>query len=289
MIACVADIMKKNIQSIDFYDGLRKAESMLVESNVDCLPVVKHGVIAGILSLKDILKSHPNRIAADAMDKNIVSIPSKTSLWRAKQILEKNKLERLPVVDDHELIGFITRTELLIELGKYTDLLTGLYRSDYIYHQGVELLANGCEVSVIFLDLNKFGVIDKEYGHTQGDIILKELGMLLKDNAPSDTYLCRFGGDEFVLLTPYKLDKCRLLAENLIKAIETHIFSNQLTITAAVGISGGRRLEERRIVEVDTVIDLINLASLASTKAKKDKQGVVVAQGFCNHEESATA
>lgn len=287
MIACVSEIMRKEVHTIDFYDGLRKAERLMAEKNTECLPVMKEGRMVGILAFKDISKVHPNRIAADAMDKNIVSVPSNTSLWKAKQVLEENNIERLPVVDGNKLVGLVTQTELLFELGKNFDILTGLYRSDYIYFKGMELLADGNEISVIFIDLNKFGTVDKEYGHAQGDIILKELGALLNRQSPQDTYLCRYGGDEFVILTPYELDKCAILAENIIKAIAGNVFSNKLFITASAGIAGGRRQKERDYVSSEVISDLINMASLASTNAKKEKKNIVIAEKLLNCEDIA--
>ena len=287
MIACVSDIMKKEIQTIDFYDGLRKAERLMEGNNIGCLPVMKEGRMVGVLAFKDISKAHPNRIAADAMSKRIISVSSNTSLWKAKHILEENNIERLLVVDNNELVGLVIQAELLFELGKHFDLLTGLFRSDYIYFRGIELLANGNEISVIFIDLNKFGTVDKEYGHAQGDIILRELGLLLNNHSPSDTFLCRYGGDEFVILTPYELDKCMMLAENLIKTIASNIFSNKLFITASAGIAGGRRQKERGDVSSDIISDLINMASLASTNAKREKKNIVIAENFCNCEDIA--
>lgn len=284
MIACVSDIMKREIQTIDFYDGLRKAERLMEENNTGCLPVLKEGMLAGILTLKEISKAHPNRIAADAMSKKIISVPAKTSLWQAKRIMEENNMERLLVMDANKLVGLVTQADLLFELGKCFDLLTGLYQSDYIFFHGMELLSNDCEISIIFLDLNKFGTVDKEYGHAHGDIILRELGLLLKKNSPPDTYLCRYGGDEFVVLTPYKLDKCAMLAENLIKIIANHVFSNKLFITASAGIAGGRRQKERNDTSLDTMSALINLASLASTKAKNEKKNLILADAYCNRE-----
>ncbi len=287
MIVRVSDIMKKDIQTIDFYDGLVKAERLINGNHLECLPVMKDGVMVGTLALKDISKAHPNRIVADAMNRNILSVSSGTSIWKARKMLEENSIDILPVVDDDELVGLITQAELLFELGKHFDLLTGLYRSDYLYYQGMELLAKGNEISVIFIDLNKFGTVDKEYGHTQGDVILKELGTLLNNNSPADTYLCRYGGDEFVLLTPYDPDKCAILAENLIKAIAGNIFSNNLFITASAGIAGGRRQKERSYVSPDIISDLINMASLASTNAKREKKNIVVAKSFTTCEDIA--
>lgn len=284
MITCISDIMTKKIYTIDAYDGICKAGRIMDEKGINCLPVMYDGKLVGVLTSDDIRKTHPNRIVADAMTKKVISVPPPTSLWKSKQVFETNKIETLLVEDESGLVGVVTKTCLYTELGKFYDLLTGLYRSDYIYHMGLELLEKDFEISVIFIDLDKFGQIDKEFGHTQGDTILKELGMLLKNHSNGDTHLCRFGGDEFVVLTQYKLDKCMALAEILLKAISTHKFTNNINVTASAGIAGGRRKDARVHNSKEMLTDLINLASLASTKAKKEKIKLVVADSFFSHE-----
>lgn len=284
MISCVSNIMTKKIYTIDAYDGICKAERTMDEKDINCIPVMHNGKLVGILTSKDMRKAHPNRIVADAITKKVISVTPDTSLWKAKQVFEENRIETLLVEEKGSLVGLVTKTCLYAELGKHSDLLTGLYRSDYIYHMGMELLAKGFEISAIFIDLNKFGQIDKEFGHAQGDVILKELGMLLKSHSHGDTYLCRFGGDEFVVLTQYKLDKCMALAEILLKAISTHKYTNNINVTASAGIAGGRRKDARAYNHSEMITDLINLASLASTKAKKEKTKLVVADGFFQNE-----
>lgn len=279
MIACLSEIMNKELITIDAYEGLCKADRIMDERRLDSLPVIKEGKLIGILTSRDMRKAHPNRIVADAITKNIITAKPETSLWEAKALIEKHLLNELVVVENEKLLGVVTDTRLYEELGKHIDLLTGLYRRDYVYYHGVELFDKGVEISMIFIDMDKFGRIDKDYGHMLGDSILKEIGNILKSNMPSDLYMCRFGGDEFIVLTPYKLEKCKILAENLIKAISSHGFSNGITITASMGIAGGRRNDARMTNSRQMISDIINLASLASTKAKKCIDKLAIDEG----------
>lgn len=284
MISYVSDYMIREIYLIDFYDGVCKAERIMEEKNADCLPVLRDGKLVGILSSSDIRKSHHNRIAADTMTKNVVTISPNASLWEAKQLLDKHKVKKLVVVDNGELRGLISEIQICIELAKCIDTLTGLYRSDYIYFQGIELMKKGVDISVIFIDLNKFGQIDKEYGHAQGDTILVEVGALLKDNVPGENYLCRYGGDEFVVLTAYELEQSKALANRLLESISGHHFNKSIGVTASAGISYTNNLKKRTYSPIDTIFELINLASLASSKAKKEKFHLLVAEEFADSE-----
>jgi len=86
------------------------------------------------------------------------------------------------------------------------DALTGLYNRRYfeeVYHQ--EMLLNKREnrqISLAMIDIDHFKNINDTYGHKAGDEILISLSNFLKDNTrPSDT-ICRFGGEEFIILLP---------------------------------------------------------------------------------------
>lgn len=182
---------------------------------------------------------------------------------------------------EDDVVGVITRQVLNYELGKHVDLLTGLNKSDYIYYKAAELLEQGSEIFIIFFDVNKFGYINKEFGHAIGDKILKEIASLLKINTPDGAYLCRYGGDEFALLTTYRAEDCKNFAEKLIRTIRDHEFPQNITVNVSAGIAGGRRHSSRRTDISKAVSNLINIASLASTRAKKETNNLVL--GFCGH------
>lgn len=280
MIKCVSDIMNNKIATISMWDGISKARRIMAENDVNFLPVTDKGSVVGVLASKDIYRTHPNRIAADAMSSSIISIEPKASIWKAKEEFNRHDVERIPVIDNGKIIGVISRPFLFVELNKHLDILTGLYGRNYIYHSGTEFLKKDIEISVIFIDLDKFGYINKQYGHIKGDNVLKEIGTLLQNNMTDDTYLCRFGGDEFVILTPYMQDECRTFTKELIKTISFYEFSNYMRISASAGVSGGRRKNPRAVDVEATISNLINLASLASTTAKQEKDKLAVAEGF---------
>jgi IMP dehydrogenase len=206
MIATVKRIMERELITIDVLHSVLKAKDIMLKNRIGCLPVMDDGLLVGIVTTWDILFAHSNRIVADAMTSPVIGVNPNASLWEAKEKMELNSIERLVVVEDGELLGLVTKTKLYSEIAKHYDSLTELYRRDYIVYQGAKLLEKGVEISVIFFDLDGFGLIDKEHGHIQGDIILKELGALLLRKVPKDCFLCRFGGfrSYWGLLSYYK-------------------------------------------------------------------------------------
>jgi diguanylate cyclase (GGDEF)-like protein len=55
---------------------------------------------------------------------------------------------------------------------------------------------------MIILDIDNFKKINDEYGHLAGDMVLKELGDLLVANSRAYDIVCRFGGEEFIIVMP---------------------------------------------------------------------------------------
>lgn len=278
MITCVSDIMSPKIYTIDAYDGVCKAERIMEEKGICCLAVLHNGKLLGVLTGEDVRRTHPNRIVVDAMLKEYVSVSPNTSLWKAREIFEENRIDSLLVESKGDPIGVVSKSCLYEELGKRCDLLTGLYKSEYIYQTGMELLENGDTIAIIFIDINNFGQIDKELGHIKGDSILSRLGTLLKEQTIDNSYMCRFGGDEFVILRKYDSVGCIDFAEKLLGAISTDNYPDNVQVTASAGIAVGSRNERNGRDSFEMIKNLINSASLASTKAKKLKISLYVAE-----------
>src|SRR5258708_3112707 len=92
------------------------------------------------------------------------------------------------------------------ELAKKDDL-TGLYNDRWFNVRLTESLADarrtGREAVLIFMDLDRFKVINDCHGHLAGSQVLREVGFLLKRIVQrGDATVARYGGDEFVMILP---------------------------------------------------------------------------------------
>ena len=91
------------------------------------------------------------------------------------------------------------------------DFLTGLYNRNYfnetITREIERAKRQGENLSIIMMDIDKFKQINDRFGHLHGDGILKEFAAILKKAARKSDILCRYGGDEFLIITPNR--NCR--------------------------------------------------------------------------------
>jgi len=97
------------------------ARKIMEELNIHGLPVVLSGKLVGLVTSRDIRYSEPNLRVSKVMtprERLIVAHPGVT-IDEAKKILQKHKIEKLPLVDDKDrLIGLITYKDLELK-GKY--------------------------------------------------------------------------------------------------------------------------------------------------------------------------
>ena len=126
---------------------------------------------------------------------------------------------RKPNGEVESLIGFMfdiserkQTEEKLAQLQKeleylsYRDSLTGagnrrMFDAEFeLAWQGA--MASGTPMSLIMGDIDFFKAYNDYYGHLQGDDCLKRVAQLLGQAAGDDAFLCRFGGEEFVLVLP---------------------------------------------------------------------------------------
>jgi len=123
------------------------------------------------------------------------------------------------------------------------DPLTGLSnrlllndRLDHAIHHAARF--NKC-VAAIFCDLDNFKPINDTYGHSAGDTILKHVASAMQDVLRKEDTVCRFGGDEFVILIE-ELDNFEYL-QNILNKVHKitekkfKIENNELSVAMSIG------------------------------------------------------
>lgn len=275
MIQEVSSVAHSNFITVNAITSVKKMISYS-EQGIKYFVVTEEGKFLGVITLENLLESHPNRIAVDVHMNDFEIAAPCLSIWEAYEKLENNKHKILIIKNNPDKItGIVDFNSLLVTVSKYTDPLTGLYKGDYLYFQGLRTLDNEEEISIFFLDINEFGLINKKYGHINGNIILSELSSILKKTTP-DYKWCRFGGDEFALIAPLQLEESINLAEKIINNVNEYNFSLNIPINVSIGIAGAKKSPRKKTSSpymkgdyIKIINTLLNKASLESTKAKK--------------------
>lgn len=94
---------------------------------------------------------------------------------------------------------------------------------------------------VLFLDIDGFKVINDALGYDVGDELLKQFSVRLMNSLRQVDTVCRFSGDEFVLLLPQitKSETCAYIAQRILDAVSQpfNAGGHDLFITACIGIA----------------------------------------------------
>jgi diguanylate cyclase (GGDEF)-like protein len=118
--------------------------------------------------------------------------------------------------------------------------------------------------SLIFLDLDHFKSVNDTFGHAVGDRVLVNLARLCSDELYSGETVCRFGGEEFVVLCPEtRIEDATKRAERLRVAIQRQDLAQPQTlkVTASFGVA--------QVEAGDTMQTLVERADQALYDAKK--------------------
>ena len=118
------DLMSKTVYTINENQKLLEASIFLEEINCTGAPVINdNGNLTGFLTLRDIMKGRKsqqmNAPVRAYMARNIVSVETSVTMKEIQKILYKNNIGHLPVVENNQLKGIITRTDILNHMNKH--------------------------------------------------------------------------------------------------------------------------------------------------------------------------
>ncbi|MCT1526779.1 MULTISPECIES: CBS domain-containing protein [Sphingobacterium] len=124
----VSQIMSKELITLSQKDSLYDAENLFKKHNIRHLPVVENKKLVGVVSYSDLLKISYVDVTEDddiesvvydaytvtqLMAKTPVSILPSSTVKEAAEILSKHSFHSIPVVENEELVGIVTTTDLL--------------------------------------------------------------------------------------------------------------------------------------------------------------------------------
>ncbi len=129
---------------------------------------------------------------------------------------------------------------------------------------------------LMFLDLDRFKVVNDTCGHRAGDELLKQLALLLQKSVRAGDCVARLGGDEFgILLQHCQLDRALPIAETARRTVQNHRFAwegRTFTVGASIGVV--------RIAQAsESLQQVLSAADEACYAAKESGRNRVIVHG----------
>ncbi|KAA9010928.1 putative bifunctional diguanylate cyclase/phosphodiesterase [Niallia endozanthoxylica] len=208
--------------------------------------------------------------------RQVYTLAENKSLLKKLTVLNKD-LERTVTERTVELMNKNTLLEKSIkqvEYLAYHDHLTGLPNYRYFSQQLEETLAAAKQrnetVAILFLDLDRFKLINDSFGHSIGDFLLQETAKRLSGCIGDSGIICRQGGDEFLVFLPNtSREKTAKLAKQILHSLQrvTDIKGNELIVTSSIGIS----LFPEHGEEIDLLLQRADTAMYSAKKALRNR------------------
>ncbi len=182
-------------------------------------------------------------------------------VWRGRIVIRCKNGEEIPVwntskkiVETDGSVSYIAvQTDLRsweisqkkIDYLAYHDPLTGVYNrvrfEEYLVQVLHQARRSHGRLALLFVDLDRFKVVNDTLGHDTGDAMLIQIAHRLRSVLTEQDFLARWGGDEFVILLENLSapDQAAAVANAMIEAIKAplHIRNHTLNTTASIGIA----------------------------------------------------
>ncbi|WP_104402234.1 putative bifunctional diguanylate cyclase/phosphodiesterase [Vibrio penaeicida] len=158
------------------------------------------------------------------------------------------------------------------------DSLTGLFNRQALAEQLEDFISQitptgGNGFAILFIDLNRFKIVNDSMGHTIGDLLLQQVAQRLINNVRNDDICYRFGGDEFIVCLRNKLNRYDVsnICQRYLTTLTEPYYCDGLSynIGASIGVTTVNS-------STQTLTNILREADTAMYRAKKSPTDHVV-------------
>ncbi len=201
----------------------------------------------------------------------ILACGAKKAGLRPEKKLEAMRSFAAPYLDNSMLHKKITELAAIDDLTMILNRRFGIRRLREEFSRSTR---HGTPVSVVMIDIDHFKNFNDTFGHNAGDAVLKTVANVLSSNLRAEDMVCRYGGEEFLLLlSGAGMNDAAVIAERMRRTIEAEEIkwgSQRLSITISIGVS------TYPIVRASVCEELVTYADKALYAAKEVGRNQVV-------------
>ncbi len=158
---------------------------------------------------------------------------------KTKQMLISEMVEHYALA----LVNLRLRESLRIE--SIRDPLTGLYNRRHmeaaLEREACRAIRHQTSLGMMMFDIDHFKMFNDTHGHEAGDVVLRQMGALLRQVSRKEDIVCRYGGEEFLFILPgATLESTAKRAEELLRhvqALDVAYRDKQFQVTVSVGVA----------------------------------------------------
>jgi diguanylate cyclase (GGDEF)-like protein len=168
-------------------------------------------------------------------------------LFAAADAFDAIALSRAQVVAEHATLALRNAERYRTARDRaFIDDVTEVYNARYLLEALEREIRRaeryGTELSILFLDLDRFKLVNDTHGHLVGSNTLRQLSRLLEGCVRQVDTVARYGGDEFTILLVDTGERVgRTIAERIRQSVERHAFEagggRTLRLSCSVGVS----------------------------------------------------
>lgn len=109
----VRDIMTRKVIKVSPEDSVQQLARVLTEAGISGAPVVSaSGELVGIVTEADVISKRGAKVQ-DVMHRSVITVTIDTPAEEACCLMAKNRINRIPVMEDGNLVGIITRNNII--------------------------------------------------------------------------------------------------------------------------------------------------------------------------------
>ena len=157
------------------------------------------------------------------------------------------------------------------------DPLTGIFNRGYLDQilrkEFQSAVVGHWPLSLVFVDLDRFKLVNDTYGHSAGDAVLIATAQLILEVLRDTDCVARYGGEEFVIVLPgLGIDAAQTVCERLLNRLRaTHhaLAAGPLTVTASLGLA--THSEKTPFCSVAQLLEAADRSVYVAKKAGRDR------------------